>query len=241
MKTITPLFLAVGVLAGPCSPAQDVAPLSATTRDSSFKFRWYVAPQFPARLGWQGVTVGEVQITFELDDKGTLNDWLVTAYTHQAFADATVAALQSWIFEPARRDGKPVASVGQITMNFERNNASLASNPAKVEDRPGRNFVYQPCEPRRLDRIPRAIRVVEPFYPRQYYVDGATGSVTLEFYVDEAGRVRVPVVTDASQDYLAATAVAAVKEWRFEPPLSRGKPVLVRVSQDFTFAPDPGK
>jgi hypothetical protein len=39
---------------------------------------------------------------------------------------------------------------------------------------------------------------------------------------------------------LCAAAITAVEQWQFEPPVSRGRPVLVLVQQDFNFkAPAP--
>jgi outer membrane biosynthesis protein TonB len=35
----------------------------------------------------------------------------------------------------------------------------------------------------------------------------------------------------------AAAAVSAVEQWRFEPPLRKGAPVLVYAQQEFSFHP----
>jgi TonB family protein len=62
--------------------------------------------------------------------------------------------------------------------------------------------------------------------------------VTVEFYIDEQGRVRMAAVPrEAADDIYSAAAVAAVEQWRFEPPLRKGKPVLVLVEQLFRFRP----
>jgi TonB family protein len=66
---------------------------------------------------------------------------------------------------------------------------------------------------------------------------GVGGKVTVDFFVDESGKTRMPVVAGRSDDSLAGFAIAAVKQWRFEPPTRGGIPVLVRVSQDFNFVP----
>jgi len=55
------------------------------------------------------------------------------------------------------------------------------------------------------------------------------------FYIDEKGAVRMPAVDASANPYLSDIAVAAVREWRFEPPTSRGKPVLIAASQEFNF------
>ena len=62
----------------------------------------------------------------------------------------------------------------------------------------------------------------------------------MDFLIDEEGRVRLPAVsraTNEANEELAAAAVTAVTQWRFEPPTAKGKPVLVRAQQDFAFQP----
>jgi TonB family protein len=68
--------------------------------------------------------------------------------------------------------------------------------------------------------------------------DDQIHSVTVEFYIDEQGNVRMAAVPRTSAgDAYAAAAVAAVEQWRFEPPLRRGQPVLVLAQQEFNFRP----
>jgi len=48
--------------------------------------------------------------------------------------------------------------------------------------------------------------------------------------------VRLPAVTNPDvSPYLAEKAVEAVREWKFEPPLSHGAPALVAASEEFSF------
>ena len=39
-------------------------------------------------------------------------------------------------------------------------------------------------------------------------------------------------------EVLAGLSLAAIEQWQFQPPVSRNKPVLVRVQQRFEFVPD---
>jgi TonB family protein len=65
-------------------------------------------------------------------------------------------------------------------------------------------------------------------------------TVTVEFYIDEQGNVRMAAVPrESAGDIYAAAAVAAVEQWRFEPPLRKGRPVLVLAQQEFNFRPKP--
>jgi hypothetical protein len=43
--------------------------------------------------------------------------------------------------------------------------------------------------------------------------------------------------TNEANEELAAIAITAVSQWQFDPPTSKGKPVLVLAQQDFSFNP----
>ena len=47
--------------------------------------------------------------------------------------------------------------------------------------------------------------------------------------------MRVPSVSVEDDSLLTSLAVAALRQWRFEPPTRNGNPVLVRASQVFNF------
>ncbi len=90
--------------------------------------------------------------------------------------------------------------------------------------------------------------MVQPVYPTAPSRHSRVGHATVRFYIDDQGRVRLPRISGeayAANDELGAwamadAAVAAVAQWRFEPPLSHGKPTVVLVEQDFNFeAPGP--
>ncbi|MCX6951979.1 MAG: energy transducer TonB [Verrucomicrobia bacterium] len=88
---------------------------------------------------------------------------------------------------------------------------------------------------RELDRIPVPLQAVSPRYPEELARLGAVGEITVDFYIDERGAVRMPYVSSHAQPLLARLAVDAVRQWKFEPPTRRGQPVLVHVRQLFRF------
>ena len=61
----------------------------------------------------------------------------------------------------------------------------------------------------------------------------------VKFFVDTEGRARVPVVISAATPELGAAVVAAVKQWRFDPPRLDGKPVIVLETYTFRFGAKP--
>jgi len=61
------------------------------------------------------------------------------------------------------------------------------------------------------------------------------GSVNVEFYIDETGAVRLPSLAPGENLELGSLAIAALSQWRFNPPTSRGRAVLVKAVQTFNF------
>ena len=71
-------------------------------------------------------------------------------------------------------------------------------------------------------KAPAVVTRVNPTYP-----DGTDGLVLLEVVIDEQGKVADATVLDAPSSALADAAVAAVRQWTFEPTEIDGKRVKV--------------
>ncbi|HWL16253.1 MAG TPA: energy transducer TonB [Opitutus sp.] len=205
-------------------------------------------PIFPLRVNELGVTAGEARVTISVDEKGKLTDALVTAYSHPAFADSAVAALKQWRYEPAWVGGQPVGAIMDLTFNFERQGLVVVdmtvSSYVEMRNyqlRPSA-YSYKVGTLQQLDRIPTPTKVVRPLYPIEPSKPPQAASVTVNFFIDEKGHVRMPAVSRETSESLgafAAAAVEAVSQWEFEPPMSHGVPVLVAARQDFNFNPGP--
>ena len=194
---------------------------------------------YPTLMLYNAIYSGEVSVVISVDENGVLTDYLVTGYTDQAFADAAVMALKRWHYKPARVMGRARSSRADVLFQFKDQGVIVQNFPGALEQRAlagymqGR-YVYEPCKLRELDRIPTPVHVVRPAIK----TDGNSHSITVEFYIDEEGKVRMPAVArESADDTFAAAAVSAVEQWRFEPPLRKGKPVLVYAQQQFTFRP----
>ena len=97
-----------------------------------------------------------------------------------------------------------------------------------------RDDVYRPHSLKELDRIPTPIAAPSPGFPARF-AHGGAGQVTVSFYIDEDGAVRLPSVDESDDPDLAAAAIDALRNWKFEPPTWKRRPVLVRASQQFNF------
>jgi len=196
---------------------------------------------YPPRMLNSGVFSGEVRAVISVDDQGKLTDSLVIGYTEPGFVDAAMVALKRWVYQPARVMGRARASRAEVLFTFRDRGVIVQNLPGALEryavfgskeDR----YVYGPCQLRELDHIPTPVQVVTPLIK----AGSIKHSITVEFYIDESGKVRMPAVAqESADDAYAAAAVSAVEQWRFEPPLRKGKPVLVIAQQEFNFRPKP--
>lgn len=197
---------------------------------------------YPFSMTTSGILTGSAEVVVSVDADGHLSDTLVVGYTKKAFADAAVEALKRWTYEPARVHGVPRASCAYVLFTFKNDiGVMIQALPGMTDANVARSFTndrysYKACQLRDLDRIPIPAQVVPPNPPKRNLSTKRT--VTVEFYIDDEGRVRMPAVDRAeADDAYAAAAVRAVEQWRFEPPLRKGRPVLVLARQDFSFVP----
>jgi len=202
----------------------------------------------PRRVTDLGITRGEVRIAIQIDHDGTLTDHLVTAYTHPLLAESAVNALKKWKYEPAWLGGEARGATVELVFHFESRGMVVSMSVSSymdirdIEMRPSA-YSYGAKSLRELDRIPTPSKVVQPIFRVEAVQGQEAEVVTVYFYIDEKGKVRLPAVnrsTSERNDELAAAAVNAVAQWEFEPPLSKGQPVLVAARQDFKFRPREG-
>jgi TonB family protein len=209
-------------------------------------------PVFPAIATAEGLKHGEARVAIAIDETGRLTDCLIVGYSYRAFADASVAAVKHWRFEPRWIHGIPSGGVANLNFTFETEGAIV--NVDTFGDSLTESFfrklgptpaAFSACLPRDLDRIPTPVKIVSPVFPSGLGPRNHGGRVTVKFYIDERGRTRLPRVTSEEHragEELAAVAlgraaVAAVAQWQFEPPLANGKPAVVLVDQNFELSP----
>ena len=197
-----------------------------------------VSAEFPNGVLLKGLHSGKVRIVVSVDAEGRLVDHLVVAYTNEAFVASAVRAVKAWTYEPARVGGRARASRADLLFVFKADLIVTVQNADYnfLQRIFGEMYQFEPSLLRNLDHIPVPIHVVTPSIPDGALAVDEVRVVTVEFYIDQEGKVRVPSVPrDQVDDRLAAVAVDAVEQWRFEPPLRKGQPVLVLAQQDFRF------
>jgi TonB family protein len=197
-------------------------------------------PVLPASLQIEAINTGSVDLVVDLGADGIPTEWLVLAYTDERLARACTLTLPRWRFHPTRVDGVAVPSQTEFTVNFAVSGTVLTSNMGdemflrSVHDADDR-VIECMCPPRKLDRTPVRTQGVSPAYAAKAARQGVRGKVTVHFYIDENGVVRMPAVDADAHPYLAQQALDAVKAWKFEPPTSRSRPVQVAAEEQFKF------
>ncbi len=74
---------------------------------------------------------------------------------------------------------------------------------------------------------PRIISKIQPVYPEQARKSGVEGKVVLQALIDHDGSVSDVEVLNSTDEVFDDAAVDAVRQWRWEPATSDGKPVSV--------------
>jgi periplasmic protein TonB len=105
----------------------------------------------------------------------------------------------------------------------------------KTSDGPGTSEVIPA---RLLDNAPRETYQKAPSYPYEAARDSRSGTVTVEFVVDEAGRVLDPFVVSSTDPVFEEPTLRAVSQWRFQPGRKDGRAVRFRMRLPVEFHPD---
>jgi TonB family protein len=155
-----------------------------------------------------------------------------------------VAALRRCNFTPAVVAGAPVTAVREMRFRFSRAGVAIENLTGidvlsrALERATFDHMSFRALALRELDRIPTPVTVIKPRMPEALATSRASGTVTVEFYIDETGNVRMPAALDRTLSDHACEAVEAVRQWKFEVPTAHGKPALALVRQKFHFDPN---
>ena len=87
----------------------------------------------------------------------------------------------------------------------------------------------------RPDRLPRPIFAPSPIYPPEDLKARIRGLVVLRVLVSEEGVPVDVVLVTGARGHLTEAAVDAVRRWRFEPALEKGRPVAAWTTVEFPF------
>jgi len=200
-----------------------------------------IEAKFPAELTAQGISRGEVQAVMLIDADGKLADCMVTAYSHPAFAVEILTAVRHWEYVPARVNGEATGQRVQLVFHFEQKGSIVSMIPATAIASSLNRIVPSSltalvCRADELDQKPRILESVSPRHPGKALTPPAEkGNALIDFYIDAEGKPRMPVSLRATHEEFAVAAAEALMHWRFSPPTRHGRPIAVRMVQEFVF------
>ena len=104
--------------------------------------------------------------------------------------------------------------------------------PAATAQQADRAPVYKPGDG---VSAPVLVKEVKPQYTAKAKAAGIQGTVLLDCIVETDGSVGDVVVTKSLDDELDQQAVAAARQWTFQPGKKNGKAVRVQIALEMTF------
>jgi TonB family protein len=221
-----------------------VAVTSLQAAFEPIKIEVTVEPGMPAILRMTGLRDGRVTLALDVNAAGRLTDCLVIAASHAELIRPCMEAVKEWRYRPARYNGEAVSARIELVINMSQTGAVVSRTTLEAltdffEQVAGRHNDYEICPASAVDRPLVALNRVSPVYDRDAQKAGVGGKVSVHFYVDEQGNVRLPAVPADTHPYLSSVAVEAMRGWKFAPPTRNGRPVLVAAVQEFNFGNAP--
>lgn len=204
------------------------------------KLTRYVEPEFPVMARQNGVADGQVALAISRSSTGVPIDVLVLNSTNPAMAEAAVAAAREWRFEPTDDPGELVTKMVRVGFRLHgvvvfpagksHHDQAVAESLATKLHEPVKIPALQ-----ELGTPPRALTQPMPVYPAQLAGARRPGEASVHFFVDETGRVRLARVLSATEPEFGAAALAAVSQWRYEPPHIGRRAVVASENWAFQF------
>jgi TonB family protein len=212
-------------------PAKGARP-SVYEPDVLPKPRGVKLPVYPYEL-LRNRTRGSAEVRMIIDERGRVYEVVVLKSTHPEFGLALAAAVQAYSFDPALKEGKPVASALQIKQEFDSYDSVDPDTQDLLETEIRHPEKILSAKTRA--ELPKAISRPGPAYPPEKERAGKEGRAVVEFLIDRDGRVRLPRIVSATDPSFGYAAVQAAATWQFEKPLINGKSAVLRIRMPMEF------
>jgi len=201
-------------------------------------------PVYPYALLRDGVE-GDALVAFIISARGQVRGIKVISASRPEFGLALTAAVDTFRFDPALKQGRPTQTVMTREIHFYRDMINLSD----IANRPGddladRDFYLVKKITQRpetlvsaatLDHPLHPLSTRGPVFPSSQYGNAQQGSALIDVVIDEEGRARIPRVISATDPAFAYAAIQAVASWRFEKPTVGGKSVTTQAEVPFEF------
>ena len=194
-----------------------------------------VQPKYPD-IATRAGTEGTVWTKVSIDEKGKVVKVTISKSDAEIFNKPSIDAAMQWVFKPAMKDGKPIATEVAIPFRFKMQGQAgggptdytQGKSSLLISVMPGSGYRVTQQQPYLIGQSPT---VSNEWYPESAQKDKFEGLVMLKLNVNAHGRVdRVEVEGHARED-LDSAAVRLARTWTFIPGQSRGMPeeTIIRV------------
>jgi TonB family protein len=201
----------------------------------------FVMPEFPELVRLSGDTHGVVVVAIGRDAEGRVTDVLVLNSSNAGLSQAVVTAVGEWRFaRPANRAGPDRPIIPIVRFLFKAGGVTFISAPSHGA---GHKTDIANNPPMVFPMVADLDTSSEPLVQPLPNITGALldrlapGTATVKFFVDETGRVRVPIVLESTTPEYADAAIACIEQWRYEPPRIAGQPTIAIETATFHFRP----
>lgn len=161
---------------------------------------------------------GTVTLEASVDGQGNVHVLRVVKGISAQVDQRAIAAVTSWKFVPALKDGGPVAAITQIEVDFKL--PPDAGQPLRM----GPDI-----------KPPTVVSRVEPQYGDEARAARVQGTIILEVVIHKDGTVDIRRVVQSLGYGLDESAIEALKQWVFKPATKNGAPVDVTLNVEVNF------
>jgi TonB family protein len=193
-------------------------------------------PVYPDEAKAQHVQ-GVVVLRARISKEGTVKDVQVVSGPPPLIVSA-IDAVRQWKYKPYLLNGEPTEVDTTININYTFGEAAdsqgQAAPPEPLQSSPG---VQNPLRVRPGVMEGNLISKVDPVYPEIAKAAHVQGIVVLHAVISKTGDVEdLHVISGAPM--LTASAIEAVKQWRYKPYLLNGQPTEVEttINVNYTLA-----
>jgi TonB family protein len=186
-----------------------------------------VKPIYPAEAKANHVE-GAIVLHAVISKTGEVRDLDVVSGPDELRTSA-IDAIQQWIYEPYLLNGEPTEVETTVTVNYQ------LGDPADSQSQNNESAGIVPKKIGGGVSAPVLIYSVLPEFSAQAKQDKVGGIVLVHLWVDERGRPGHVSVLRGVGNGLDEKAVEAVKQYKFNPAMEGGKPVLVELNTEVNF------
>jgi TonB family protein len=194
-----------------------------------------VQPKYPDAATRAG-TEGTVWTQVSIDEKGKVVKVTISKSDAEIFNQPSIDAAMQWVFKPAMKDGKPIATEVAIPFRYKMQGRAdggstdytQGKSSLLISVRPGSGYRVTQQQPYLIGQSPT---VSNEWYPESAQKDKFEGLVMLKVNVNLYGRVDRVEVEGRARGDLDSAAVRLARTWTFIPGQSNGMPekTVIRV------------